>query len=90
MNRHDGPLTCKSERIREVGCAMRGSGSSSPARVIPRGFVCVLPLLSICVVFMVQPAVAADLASLHLGGFPRRSRFISPIRPVSKAMYIAA
>ena len=59
MNRHDGPLTCKSERIREVGCAMRGSGSSSPARVIPRGFVCVLPLLSICVVFMVQPAVAA-------------------------------
>ena len=59
MNRHDGPLTCKSERIREVGCAMRGSGSSSPARVIPRGFVCVLPLLSTCVVFMVQPAVAA-------------------------------
>lgn len=59
MNRIENPLSVKRKRICLDAHAMRGSSSSSLARVRQFLSICALPAFSLCVAFMVQPAHAA-------------------------------
>ena len=59
MNRIENPLSIKRKRICLGAQAMRGSSSSSLARVRQFLSICALPALSLCVALMVQPAHAA-------------------------------
>lgn len=59
MNRIYAPLTSKPRRARYGVRIVRGSSSSSLARVRVARIVCALPLISLCIAFMAQPALAA-------------------------------
>lgn len=59
MNRIENPLSIKRKRICLDAQAMRGSSSSSLARVRQFLSICALPAFSLCVALMVQPAHAA-------------------------------
>lgn len=59
MNRIDSPLTSEDRRVRHDVAQTRGSSSSSLARVRLARIVYALPLFSLCVAFMAQPALAA-------------------------------
>lgn len=59
MNRTNGPLTSKLRRARHGVRIMRGSSSSSLAHARVARIVCALSLVSLCIVFMAQPALAA-------------------------------
>lgn len=59
MNRTNGPLTSKLRRARHGVRITRGSSSSSLAHARVARIVCALSLVSLCIVFMAQPALAA-------------------------------
>lgn len=59
MNRTNGPLTSKLRRARHGVRITRGSSSSSLAHARVARIACALSLVSLCIVFMAQPALAA-------------------------------
>lgn len=59
MNRINSSLTSEDGRARRDACPMRGSSSSSLARTRLARIVCALPLFSLCIVLVAQPALAA-------------------------------
>ena len=59
MNRTNGPFTSKLRRARHGVRITRGSSSSSLAHARVARIACALSLVSLCIVFMAQPALAA-------------------------------